>query len=95
MGSQISLEMTGEMSKLMSEYFICISVTLFEALEILPQIFLTQWNMPHFVYCVFFYLICKDLILKAIYKKRKKCSCFMANFALSPSPCLLCSCHWT
>ena len=52
MGSQISLEMTGEMSKLMSEYFICISVTLFEALEILPQIFLTQWSIPHFVYYV-------------------------------------------
>jgi hypothetical protein len=54
MGGQISSKMTGEMSKLMSVYFICVSVTLFEALEILPQIFLTQWNMPHFVYYVFF-----------------------------------------
>jgi hypothetical protein len=41
--------------------------------------------MEHASLCLLcvFYLICKDLILKAIYKKEKKCSCFMANFALS------------
>ena len=84
MGRQISSEMTKEMTNSMLEYFKCISMTLFQALEILPLIFLTQWSMPHFVYHVLSISFGRILFKSIIYM----CKCVHIIWKILLSPIL-------